>query len=41
MSRQFNMQVTGNSTISARLVSIPAPVEFLEQIRAFQAERGS
>lgn len=38
-SRQFNMQVTGNSTISARLVSIPAPPEFLEQIRAFQAGR--
>lgn len=38
-SRQFNMQVTGNSTISARLVSIPAPPAFLEQIRAFQAGR--
>ena len=35
-SRQFNMEVTGNSTISARLVSVPAPPEFLEEIRAFQ-----
>lgn len=40
-SRQFNAEVTGNSTISARLVSIPAPPEFLEQIRAFQTERSS
>lgn len=39
-SRQFNMEVTGNSSISARLVSIPAPPEFLEQIRAFQASIG-
>lgn len=37
-SRQFNQEVTGNSTISARLVSIPAPAEFLEQIRAYQNE---
>jgi outer membrane protein OmpA-like peptidoglycan-associated protein len=35
-SRQFNQEVTGNSAISARLVSIPAPPEFLEQIRAYQ-----
>jgi len=35
-SRQFNQEVTGNSSISARLVSIPAPPEFLEQIRAYQ-----
>jgi outer membrane protein OmpA-like peptidoglycan-associated protein len=35
-SRQFNQEVTGNSSISARLVSIPAPPEFLEQIRDFQ-----
>ncbi|WP_100639145.1 OmpA family protein [Marinobacter salexigens] len=37
-SRQFNQEVTGNSAISARLVSIPAPPEFLEQIRAYQNE---
>lgn len=35
-SRQFNLDVTGNSAISARLVSVPAPPEFLEQIRAYQ-----
>lgn len=35
-SRQFNQEITGNSAISARLVSIPAPPEFLEQIRAYQ-----
>ena len=35
-SRQFNMEVTGNSSISARLVSVPAPPEFLEEIRAYQ-----
>lgn len=35
-SRQFNMEVTGNSAISARLVSVPAPPEFLDQIAAFQ-----
>jgi outer membrane protein OmpA-like peptidoglycan-associated protein len=35
-SRQFNMEVTGNSAISARLVSVPAPPEFLDQIQAFQ-----
>ncbi|MEH6354918.1 MAG: OmpA family protein [Marinobacter sp.] len=35
-SRSFNQEVTGNSSISARLVSIPAPPEFLEQIRAYQ-----
>lgn len=37
-SRQFNMEVTGNSSISARLVSVPAPPEFLDEIRAFHAE---
>ena len=37
-SRQFNLDVTGNSTISARLVSVPAPPEFLEQISAYQKE---
>lgn len=34
-SRQFEMNVSGNSAISARLVSIPAPPEFLETIRSF------
>ncbi len=38
-SRQFEMNVTGNSSITARLVSIPAPPEFLETIRAFLAPR--
>ena len=32
-SRQFEANVTGNATISARLVSIPAPPQFLETIR--------
>ncbi len=35
-SRQYGLEVTGNSTISARLVSVPAPPEFLDQIRAYQ-----
>jgi outer membrane protein OmpA-like peptidoglycan-associated protein len=38
-SRQFNMVVTGNSHISARLVSVPPPEEFIAAIRALQAER--
>ena len=33
--KQFEMNVTGNSTISARLVSIPAPPEFLATIKEF------
>lgn len=33
--RQFEMNVTGNSSISARLVSIPAPPQFLESIKEF------
>lgn len=33
--RQFEMNVTGNSSISARLVSIPAPPQFLETIKEF------
>ncbi len=36
-SRMFEQSVNGNSSISARLVSIPAPVEFLDQIRTFLA----
>lgn len=34
-ARQFELDVTGNSTISARLVSIPAPPEFLDTIRTY------
>lgn len=34
-SRQFESNITGNSSISARLVSIPAPPQFLETIRDF------
>jgi hypothetical protein len=33
--RRFGLEVTGNSRISARLVSIPAPVELLDEIRTF------
>ncbi|MFN2331487.1 MAG: OmpA family protein [Halomonas sp.] len=40
-SRQFNMAVTGNSQISARLVSVPPPELFVEAIRALQSERRS
>jgi hypothetical protein len=39
-SRQFEMNVTGNSAITARLVSIPAPPQFLEAIRAYLAPAG-
>lgn len=34
-SRQFELDVTGNSSITARLVSVPAPPEFLDTIREF------
>ena len=34
-SRQFEQSVTGNSTISARLVAVPAPIEFLEEIKKY------
>lgn len=34
-SRQFEMDVKGNSSISARLVSIPAPPEFLETVKKY------
>ena len=37
-SKKFELEVTGNSSISARLVSIPAPPEFLETIRTFLEE---
>ena len=38
MSRQFNLDITGNSSVSAKLVSIPAPPEFLETIKEFLAD---
>jgi outer membrane protein OmpA-like peptidoglycan-associated protein len=38
-SRQFSLDVTGNSTISARLVSVPAPDEFMTELRAVQRAR--
>lgn len=34
-SKQFDQTVTGNSTISAKLASIPAPPQFLDQIKTF------
>mgnify|MGYP001826147677 CR=1 FL=1 len=39
-SRQFEMNVTGNSSISARLVSIPAPPQFLETIQEYLNQNG-
>jgi hypothetical protein len=38
--RQYEMNVTGNSAISARLVSIPAPPQFLETIKDFLSTNG-
>ncbi len=40
-SRQFNMAVTGNSQITARLASVPPPELFVEAIQALQRERRS
>lgn len=34
-SRQFGLDITGNSTIRARLVAIPAPVELLDEIKDY------
>jgi len=34
-SRKFGVEMTGNSRIAARLVSLPAPVELLDEIRTF------
>lgn len=34
-SRQFEQSVNGNSSISARLVSVPAPVEFLDELKTY------
>lgn len=36
-SRQFEQSVNGNSSISARLVAVPAPVEFLDEMKKFLA----
>ncbi|SOB90030.1 outer membrane protein OmpA-like peptidoglycan-associated protein [Rhodobacter sp. JA431] len=38
--KQFETNITGNSTISARLVSIPAPPQFLETVKEFLAQSG-
>ncbi|PXA82609.1 hypothetical protein DMC25_12100 [Caulobacter sp. D4A] len=34
-SRQFEQSVNGNSSISARIVAVPAPVEFLDEIKTY------
>jgi hypothetical protein len=34
-SRMFETSVNGNSSISARLVAVPAPAEFLQEVRRF------
>ena len=34
-SRQFEQSVNGNSAISARLVAVPAPVEFLDELKQY------
>lgn len=34
-SRQFEQSINGNSSISARLVAVPAPVEFLQEIKSY------
>jgi hypothetical protein len=34
-ARKYNLDVTGNSRIAARLVSLPAPIELLDEIRRF------
>lgn len=39
-SRQYEATVTGNSSISARLVSIPAPPQFLDAIRDYLRPEG-
>lgn len=33
--RRFGLEATGNSRIAARLVSVPAPVELLDELRAW------
>lgn len=39
-AKQFESNVTGNSSISARLVSIPAPPQFLEVIKEYLNDDG-
>ncbi len=34
-SRQFGVEITGNSAIRARLVAVPAPAELLDEISAY------
>ena len=34
MSKQFEMSVEGNSSMSARLVAVPPPSEFLEEVKS-------
>jgi outer membrane protein OmpA-like peptidoglycan-associated protein len=34
-ARQFEQSVNGNSSISTRLVAVPAPVEFLDEIKQY------
>lgn len=34
-SRQFGVEITGNSAIRARLVAVPAPAELLDEIRDY------
>lgn len=38
VARQFEMEVKGNSRVSARLVSLPAPPEFLAEIKEYYKE---
>ncbi len=40
MSRQFEMSVEGNAAMSARLVSIPAPTDFLDHLRSIYSTEG-
>lgn len=37
-SRRYGLQVTGNSKITTRLVSLPAPIELLEEVKTFLKE---
>ena len=39
-ARKFDMAVTGNSSIRARLVSVPAPPEFLDEIQTYMEDLG-
>ena len=35
VARQFEMNVSGNAKVSARLVSLPAPPEFLDEVKSY------